>query len=206
VSLCYPHRPTTMADQGDPPAGGPAEAPEDPEAPPPAPGGDGPPAAPADPLAAPSEAVSPAPGPGSSDGERRPVAPAAPKPPAKKTPRKAKPKVTVADVVPEDVLPWVEATDVTLLVESLRIDERVMLGQIRGVTEGTVKQVYEAFVKNPPKALCRVTVWRSAEGMSCVVCLTPWKRTRVGSQMLTILVAHKCARKMLCSSQMRTLP
>ena len=130
---------------------------------------------PPDPLAAAVPQPPPAPSPSTVPADPQPPAPSRPQPPAQKRTRGPKSKKTVTDVVPVEVEPWIEDTDVEILVSSLRVDDSVSKGQIRGVTSGTVQDYYEKMIKNPPKGLHRVTVWRTTdEGVSPLAWLLPF--------------------------------
>lgn len=138
--------------------------------------GDIPPTPPADPVAADQPAAAPAEGPhpppaGAPDtsaaapeaAHNEPPAEPAPKPPSKRQTKTKKPTQTVVDLVPADVTPWIEASEVSLLLDSMRLDVTEEEGQIRGVGEAGAEQAYRNLVLNPPTSLLKMTVWRTSE-------------------------------------------
>ena len=78
----------------------------------------------------------------------------------------------MATEAPDRVDPWVEAADVSLYVEPLKIDALREHGQIRRLDPAEVKEKYQQLVENPPTGLVKVTVWRVAEDGVSLTCLS----------------------------------
>lgn len=65
----------------------------------------------------------------------------------------------LADLVKEDVLPYVRDPEAVVDIDLLEVDHRVELGQIRALDKKEVERLLTAMRHNPPTARVRVTLW-----------------------------------------------
>ena len=99
----------------------------------------------------------------------------APRRKSAKPKRGGKAEPALGEMAKADVLAWVRETEAVLDVDSLRIDHKVEMGQIRPLKEADVEELLRSMRTNPPLSRLNVTVWEwemneSGQGVCYVWC------------------------------------
>jgi hypothetical protein len=102
-------------------------------------------------AAAAAQPADPAPAPAAAAAEEKP-----------KVKKAKKAETPLADLVKEDVGPWIRATELVLPIDLLHLDRNVQLGQIRPLKQKEVEALAAGFRHNPPTGKVKVVVWEEA--------------------------------------------